>query len=96
LLLAERATANGYRPAALLSFSDPLREDVGPALTMATEAGIQTVVVTGDHPLTTARIAAAAGLPRGTAVTGDELAGWSDERLLAELPGLRTVARALP
>ena len=96
LLLAERRAASGFEPLALLSFSDPLRQDVGPALTMATEAGIQTIVVTGDHPLTAARIAAAAGLPPGTAVTGDELAGWSHERLLAELPGLRLVARALP
>ncbi len=96
LLLAERRAADGFEPRGLLSFSDPLREDVGPALTMATEAGIQTIVVTGDHPLTAARIATAAGLPPGTAVTGDELAGWSHERLLAELPGLRLVARALP
>ena len=96
LLLAERGAGPGFEAVALLSFSDPLREGVGAALTMATEAGIQTIVVTGDHPLTTARIAAAAGLSPGTAVTGDELAGWSHERLLAELPALRLVARALP
>ena len=96
LLLAERSAADRGDPVALLSFSDPLRPDVGAALATAAEAGIQTIVVTGDHPLTAARIAAAAGLPAGTSVTGDELAQWSDERLLAELPQLRLVARALP
>jgi Ca2+-transporting ATPase len=96
LLLAERSDAGRGEPLALLSFSDPLRPDVGAALATAAEAGIQTIVVTGDHPLTAARIAAAAGLPAGTSVTGDELAQWSHERLLAELPNLRLVARALP
>jgi Ca2+-transporting ATPase len=81
---------------ALLSFSDPLRPDVGDALSAATSAGIQTVVVTGDHPLTAGRIARAAGLSEGTSVTGDELAEWDDERLMSELPALRLVARALP
>jgi Ca2+-transporting ATPase len=96
LLLTERTDSVPAAPVALFSFSDPLRDDVGAALATATEAGIQTVIVTGDHPLTAGRIAAAAGLPAGTAVTGEELARWSHERLLAELPGLRLVARALP
>ncbi len=97
LLLAGADEGSGLTPLGLLSFSDPLRDDVGAALQMATDAGIQTIVVTGDHPLTAARIAAAAGLPAGlAAVTGEELATWSDERLMSELPNLRVVARALP
>jgi len=52
--------------------------------------------VTGDHPLTAAAIARAAGIARDRVITGDELAGWDDERLARELPGLDVVARALP
>jgi Ca2+-transporting ATPase len=96
LLLAAAEGDRPLQPVALLSFSDPLRPDVGDALSAATSAGIQTVVVTGDHPLTAGRIARAAGLSEGTSVTGDELAEWDDERLMSELPALRLVARALP
>ncbi|HUH06469.1 MAG TPA: cation-transporting P-type ATPase [Egibacteraceae bacterium] len=96
LLLAAAEGDRPLQPVALLSFSDPLRPDVGDALSAATDAGIQTVVVTGDHPLTAGRIARAAGLSEGTSVTGDELAEWDDERLMSELPALRLVARALP
>ena len=96
LLLAAAEDDRPLQPVALLSFSDPLRPDVGDALSAATDAGIQTIVVTGDHPLTAGRIARAAGLSDGTSVTGDELAEWDDERLLRELPALRLVARALP
>jgi len=96
LLLAGRSAERELEPIALLAFSDPLREDVGEALSTAAGAGIQTIVVTGDHPLTAARIAHAAGLGEGRAVTGDELAAWDDEQLARELPGLRIVARALP
>ena len=62
---------------------------------MATEAGIQTIVVTGDHPATTAAIAAEAGLGAERIVTGRELEGWDDARLDAELPTLH-VGRAGP
>ena len=96
LLLASAAGGDRLEPIALLAFVDPLRDDVSQSLAMADEAGIQTVLVTGDHPATAHRIADAAGLPPGLAVTGDELAGWSTERLLRVLPELRVVARAVP
>ena len=96
LLLGGREVTGRFALLGLLSFTDPLRSDVEGALKMATGAGIQTILVTGDHPVTAARIATAAGISEGTVVTGDELAGWDDVRLLRELSGLRIVARALP
>jgi len=39
-------------PLAVIAFADPLRDDVPPAIRQARDAGIQTVVVTGDHPMT--------------------------------------------
>jgi Ca2+-transporting ATPase len=96
LLLAGARDDEPIRPWALLSFADPLRDDVPAALAMAVRAGIQTVLVTGDHPLTASRIADAAGLPAGRMITGDELERWDEAQLDAELAGLRVVARAVP
>ena len=55
------------------------------ALETARIAGIEVIVVTGDHPLTAAAIAGRAGLDRERIVVGEEIAGWTDERLSAEL-----------
>ena len=63
---------------------------------MAREAGIQTLVVTGDHPATAAAIARSAGLDFDRVATGEELATWSDDRLARELAGLHIVARSTP
>ena len=96
LLLSEREAPGGWIPRALLGFADTIRPATRDALALARGAGIQTLVVTGDHPLTAAAIARAAGIARDRVITGDELAGWDDERLARELPGLDVVARALP
>ncbi len=98
LLLAERDEGRGepWRPRALLCFADELRDDVPAAMQMATDAGIQTIVVTGDHPTTAGAIARAAGIPAGGEITGPALAQASDDEVAQMLPGLRVVARALP
>ena len=96
LLLAGAREGQAVQPRALLAFADPLRDDVPAALAMAAGAGIQTVLVTGDHPLTAGRIADRAGLPAGRMITGQELDGWDDAQLEGRLAGLRIVARAVP
>jgi P-type Ca2+ transporter type 2C len=85
-----------WRMVGLIGFADPLRPGMEAALREAGEAGIQTIVVTGDHPATAAAIARAAGLGGERIVTGGELAGWDDERLARELPGIHIVARSTP
>ncbi len=84
------------RMRALVGFADPLRPGIDAALARATGAGIQTLVVTGDHPETAAAIARAAGLGNERIVTGEELASWDDEQLARELPTLHVVARSTP
>ena len=81
---------------ALIGFADPLRDGIREALETARVAGIEVIVVTGDHPLTAGAIAAAAGLDAAGVVVGEEIAGWDDARLTAELPRLRIVARSTP
>ncbi len=81
---------------ALVGFADPARRGIAEALGQATSAGIQTVVVTGDHPATARSIASAAGIPAERIVTGDEVGGWNDDELGRELADLHVVARSVP
>jgi P-type Ca2+ transporter type 2C len=96
LLLARRPADGSWEPRGLLVFADPLRDEVPAAMAMARDAGIQTLVVTGDHPRTAAAIASAAGIDTSHVVTGTELDSWDDARLARELPSLHIVARAVP
>ena len=54
---------------------DPPRDEAAAAVAEAHRAGIRTVMITGDHPVTAARIAADLGLvePGATALTGNQL-----------------------
>jgi Ca2+-transporting ATPase len=96
LALAGQTGEEPWRMRALVGFADPIREGIADAMATARGAGIQVVVVTGDHPQTAAAIAREAGLVADRVVTGEELAGWSDEQLAAELPNLHVVARSTP
>jgi Ca2+-transporting ATPase len=96
LLLARRVEDKAWLPLGLVGFADRIRTGIREAMAMAVEAGIQPLVVTGDHPTTAAAIAADAGLPNERVVTGTELDAWDDEQLAAELPRLNIVARAIP
>jgi Ca2+-transporting ATPase len=96
--LATRAPEPGaaWSARALIGFADPLRDGIAEALATSQRAGIQTIVVTGDHPATAQAIATAAGLPAGGLVTGEELAAWDDDAVLDRLPRLDVVARSTP
>ena len=96
LLLARRRNGEAWLPLAVLAFADRIRPGIREAMVLAKAAGIQPLVVTGDHPTTAAAIAAEAGLSNERVVTGSELAEWDDARLAAELPTLNIVARAIP
>jgi Ca2+-transporting ATPase len=75
--------------AGLLGMIDPPRDEARDAVARAREAGIRTMMITGDHPLTAAVIAADLGIAReARAVTGAELERLSDAALD------RTIARA--
>jgi Ca2+-transporting ATPase len=94
--LARRRDGEPWSMRALIGFGDPIRDGIREALQTARGAGIEVLIVTGDHPLTAAAIADAAGLHRGRVVVGEELATWDDARVARELPDLRIVARSTP
>jgi Ca2+-transporting ATPase len=96
LLLARATDPNAWRPVAIVAFADPIRDDVPAAVAVAQGAGIQTVVVTGDHPTTARSIAREAGIDPERVVVGSDLAAWSDDELRERLPALSVVARAVP
>jgi P-type Ca2+ transporter type 2C len=94
--LARRVDEGTWQMRALVGFADPIRPGITDAMAMARGAGIQVVVVTGDHPRTAATIAREAGLNAETIATGEEVASWDDERLALELSDLHVVARSTP
>jgi P-type Ca2+ transporter type 2C len=94
--LARRVDDGPWHIRALVGFADPLRPGIREAMAMAAAAGIQTVMVTGDHPRTAAAIAREAGLEADHVVVGEDVAGWSDEHLASVLPGLHVIARSVP
>ena len=94
--LARRIDDEPWQMRALVGFADPIRPGIADAMATAQGAGVQVVVVTGDHPLTAAAIAQEAGLDADRIVTGEEIAGWDDDRLARELPALHVVARSTP
>ena len=61
--------------AGMVGIIDPPRTEVRDSVAEAHRAGIRTVMITGDHPLTAARIASDLGIIErgGRALTGDQL-----------------------
>ncbi|KAA8821097.1 cation-translocating P-type ATPase [Bifidobacterium vespertilionis] len=61
--------------AGMVGIIDPPRTEVRDSVAEAHRAGIRTVMITGDHPLTAARIASDLGIidKGGKALTGDQL-----------------------
>ena len=86
-----------FRFAGLLGFIDPLRPDAPAALQEARGAGIEVVMITGDHPATALAIAGAAGFDVSAGVmTGEEVAALSSDALRRRLRRVRVFARILP
>ncbi len=80
----------------LVGFADALRPGIAEAMQVAIGAGIQVVMVTGDHPATAQAIASEAGLDHGGVTLGSELETWTDDELARRLPELRVIARSTP
>jgi Ca2+-transporting ATPase len=94
--LARRIDDAPWHMRALIGFADPIRPGIGAAMATAREAGIQVIVVTGDHPQTAATIAREASLGADSIVTGKGVASWDDVQLGDNLEDLHVVARSTP
>ncbi|GAB4503823.1 MAG: calcium-transporting P-type ATPase, PMR1-type [Anaerolineales bacterium] len=82
----------------LLGMIDPARLEVKPALEQARQAGIRTVMITGDYPNTARAIAESIGLmKRRTGVlTGAEVDKMSDQALRGVIEETAVFARVSP
>ncbi|MBI2781377.1 MAG: cation-transporting P-type ATPase [Chloroflexi bacterium] len=94
--VAGRIDSRPWTLRGLVGFADALRPGIADAMQIALGAGIQVVMVTGDHPATAKAIATQAGLDHGGVTLGSELESWSDEELARRLPELRVIARSTP
>lgn len=82
--------------AGILSMADPPRAGVADTLVQVGGAGIRTVMVTGDHPVTAVAVAREVGIPAEQVVTGEELARLSDAELAQTVTHVSVFARTTP
>lgn len=84
----------------LAGMIDPPREEVIPAVQLCNQAGIRTLMITGDHKDTAVAVGKEIGLLKGTepieALTGGELDNISDEELEDIVESVVIYARASP
>jgi Ca2+-transporting ATPase len=83
----------------LAAMIDPPRPEVSAAIAECKTAGIQTVMITGDHPLTAEVIAREIGILHrkdDKIITGSELNKMSDESFAEEVEHIRVYARVSP
>ncbi len=81
----------------LLGMIDPPRPEAKAAIETCERAGITSVMITGDHPLTAQAVARELGiLKHGRVVTGPELEAMTDTELEREVQGIDVYARVFP
>jgi P-type Ca2+ transporter type 2C len=107
IALASRVCRNGdvsreplgdYELVALLAFEDVVREGVATAVRSCHEAGIHTIMVTGDHLITARAVATEIGLgqPSPCIVSGDAMQELVRNNDIAAIRRIDVVARATP
>jgi Ca2+-transporting ATPase len=81
----------------LVGMIDPPRAEAKTAIETCARAGIRTMMITGDHPLTAGAVARELGmLIDGKVVTGADLDALSDEALEREVESFAVIARVSP
>ncbi len=81
-----------------VSMRDPIRPEAAEAVQGFAQAGVTTVMITGDHPDTAFSIAKELGIASRPeeCITGKELDRMRDQSFLQRLPALRVFARVTP
>jgi P-type Ca2+ transporter type 2C len=81
----------------LVAMMDPPREEARAAVRTCEAAGIRTVMITGDHPLTASTIARELGILKSSkVVSGRELEAMNDEMLDRSVSDIAVYARVSP
>lgn len=83
----------------IIAIRDELREETKEGIDLIKKAGIQIIMITGDHKDTATSIAKEAGVitsKEDIVLTSDELSKMTDEEIKGISKNLKVVARALP
>jgi Ca2+-transporting ATPase len=93
-----RSMENNLTFLGLMAMIDPPREEVKAAVLECKQAGIRTVMITGDHKNTAVAIARELGFLKedSLALTGEDLDRWTDERLREDIRRIPVYARVSP
>jgi len=97
--LKQARSANGYVWLGLIAMRDPLRQNVKAAIKAFHQAGIQTVMITGDQPLTAEAVARELDLSNGRPLKlmdVQEMAGATPEELKERAAEVHVYARVSP
>ncbi len=79
-----------------IALADIPRPEAAPTITALHTAGLGTVMITGDHPVTAKAIAHGLGIPADRVVTGPELAGLDEQARTALVTHASVFARVSP
>jgi len=82
--------------AGLQGMIDPPRRSATEAVAQCKNAGIRTVMITGDHPDTARAVARQLGIPADRSLTGEELAHIDAEQLAQIVEEVSVFARVAP
>lgn len=83
----------------LILLKDEIRKEAIEGVKLVKDAGIQTVMITGDNLDTAIAIGKEVGLitsEKDLTITHEELSSWTDEEVKRQIPNLKIVARSLP
>ncbi len=81
----------------LIGLSDPVRPQAADAIRQMRAAGIRTLMITGDHPLTARSVAVQVGLDGGQPIlTGLDVDAMTDEALQLAVQNTSVFARTTP
>ncbi|OGH88103.1 MAG: hypothetical protein A3J93_05635 [Candidatus Magasanikbacteria bacterium RIFOXYC2_FULL_42_28] len=96
--IAKDVSLTGLSWNGLITFRDPIRPGIKHAIDRVREAGVKTVIMTGDHRGTAMAVAKEIGMKidKQSVLDASELAQLSEVELRARLPGLVVIARVTP
>lgn len=96
VLAAAIDDGHGLLGIGLLAMMDPPRVGVKEAIESAKKAGIRTVMITGDHPVTAETIASHIGIETSRVVQGEEIDAMDTDELKHTLHSVSVFARVQP
>lgn len=96
VLAVAQDDGTGVKAVGLLAMMDPPRKGVKDAIKQATDAGIRTIMITGDHPATALSVATSVGIVSADVLEGTKLEEMSKDDIRHALKTITVFARVQP